>query len=100
MAVCDEYGPTRMLREHDWKYVHRYPEGPHELYCLAEDPGEQYNLVDVAAHSQILKRMRRDLEAWFDQYVQVALDGKNQPVTGKGQVDAIDPSQVESVAFV
>ena len=100
VAVCDEYGPTRMLREHDWKYVHRYPEGPHELYCLAEDPGEQYNLVDVAAHSQILKRMRRDLEAWFDQYVQVALDGKNQPVTGKGQVDAIDPSQVESVAFV
>ena len=27
-------------------------------------------------------------------------DGKNQPVTGKGQIDVIDPSQVESVAFV
>ena len=100
VAVCDEYGPTRMLREHDWKYVHRYPEGPHELYCLVEDPEEQHNLVDVAEYSQILKRMRKDLEAWFDRYVQVDLDGKNQPVTGKGQIDAIDPSQVESVAFV
>ena len=36
--VLDEYGPTRMIRTHRWKYVHRYPDGPNELYDLANDP--------------------------------------------------------------
>ena len=40
VVVCDEYGPVRMIRERLWKYVHRYPFGPHELYDLQQDPGE------------------------------------------------------------
>lgn len=42
--LCDEYGPTRMVRTRDWKYIHRYPYGPHELYDLANDPHERVNL--------------------------------------------------------
>ena len=38
-VIYDEYGATRMMRTEEWKYVHRYPDGPHELYDLANDPG-------------------------------------------------------------
>jgi len=100
VVICDEYGPTRMIREQNWKYVHRYPEGPHELYCLADDPEEQYNLVNIPEHNETLKRMLGDLDAWFDQYVQVAFDGAKHPVTGKGQVDAIRLSPTEKAVFV
>ena len=42
----DEYGPTRMIRSRNWKYVHRYAEGePNELYDLAADAGEARNLA-------------------------------------------------------
>ena len=34
VVIFDEYGPVRMIRTREWKYVHRYPYGPHELYDL------------------------------------------------------------------
>ena len=44
IVVYDEYGPVRMVRTREWKYVHRDPDGPHELYDLRRDPGERVNL--------------------------------------------------------
>ena len=44
VVVFDEYGPTRMIRTAEWKYIHRYPYGPHELYDLVNDPDERQNL--------------------------------------------------------
>ena len=41
VVVYDEYGPVRMVRTRDWKYVHRFPSGPHELFDLRNDPGER-----------------------------------------------------------
>ena len=41
VVILDEYGSGRMIRNREWKYIHRYPYGPHELYCLARDPGER-----------------------------------------------------------
>ena len=49
--VFDEYGPTRMIRTRNWKYVHRYPEGPNELYDLGGDPMEAANIVDAPAYA-------------------------------------------------
>ena len=46
VVVYDEYGPVRMVRTKEWKYVHRYPYGPHELYDLVNDPDEKHNLID------------------------------------------------------
>ncbi|MGD2175564.1 MAG: sulfatase-like hydrolase/transferase, partial [Candidatus Brocadiaceae bacterium] len=46
VVVFDEYGPVRMIRTREWKYVHRYPNGPHELYNLQEDPDERENLAE------------------------------------------------------
>ncbi|MDA1097293.1 MAG: sulfatase-like hydrolase/transferase, partial [Chloroflexi bacterium] len=51
IVVCDEYGPTRMVRTNDWKYVHRYEDGPNELYDLANDPDERDNRIDDPALS-------------------------------------------------
>ena len=84
----------------EWKYIHRYPEGPHELYNLIEDPEENHNLVGVSGYREPLIRLRADLEKWFSQYVEVGLDGVNQPVTGRGQIDTIGIDQDEQVAFV
>src|SRR5688500_7052503 len=49
VVVYDEYGPVRMIRTKEWKYVHRYPNGPHELFDLVADPGERINRFDDPA---------------------------------------------------
>jgi len=87
VVVFDEYGPVRMLRTRAWKYIHRYPYGPHELYNLVEDPAEIYNLVGDPAQGARLVELEAQLEAWFARYVDPHRDGAKEPVTGKGQVD-------------
>jgi arylsulfatase A-like enzyme len=82
-----EYGSTRMVRTQEWKYVHRYPEGPHELYHLRDDPGERSNLVDDAGYRQRTKELRLQLEDWFARYAtDPERDGRLWSVTGKGQL--------------
>lgn len=85
VVVHDEYGYVRMVRTRDWKYIHRYPDGPHELYDLANDPTEDTNLVDAPAHADRRDAMRARLETWFDQYATAEQDGRQFPVTGEGQ---------------
>ena len=40
--IVFKWGAQRGVRSRDWKYI----SGPEELYNLAEDPGEQTNLID------------------------------------------------------
>lgn len=86
VVVFDEYGPVRMIRSMDWKYVHRFPYGPHELYDLARDPEERTNLVDEPNHAQTRAMLERRLREWFLRYGIAAFDGVREPVTGKGQL--------------
>ncbi len=90
VVVFDEYGPVRMVRTKEWKYVHRYPDGPNELYHLAEDPREQMNLVSDAGCRSIVKEMCRRLDAWFERWADPVRDGKACPVTGAGQGGLMD----------
>jgi choline-sulfatase len=83
--VFDEYGPVRMVRTREWKYVHRYPDGPHELYHLSDDPGERTNLIGDSAHGKRAAELRARLEEWFARYSDPARDGREQLVTGSGQ---------------
>lgn len=83
--IVDEYGPVRMLRTREWKYVHRFPYGPHALYDLIRDPEEMRNVADDPANAERVVQMRRRLEQFFLTYADPALDGSREGVTGSGQ---------------
>ena len=68
VVVYDEYGPVRMIRTLEWKYVHRYPYGPHELYNIKADPLERTNLVDLPEYQDVVEKMRAQLQDWFIRY--------------------------------
>jgi len=87
VVIHDEYGPVRMIRTKEWKYVHRYPYGPHELYDLVNDSGETVNKINNPECQDIRDEMCAQLEEWFHEYVDPAVDGRHEPVSGKGQID-------------
>ena len=89
VIVLDEYGPTRMIRNHSTKYIHRYPDGPNEFYDLVADPGETSNEIDNPAFRGAIEGMRTELQDWFDRYTEPAHDGTKQAVKGRGQTDLI-----------
>lgn len=86
IVVFDEYGPVRMVRTQDYKYVHRYPYGPHELYDLRSDPGELSNLASRAEYGEKAKELREHLREWFSHHVDPARDGVYETVMGNGQL--------------
>jgi choline-sulfatase len=86
IVVFDEYGPVRMIRNQKWKYVHRYSDGPRELYDLEEDPGEQHNLAGDLKTREVESSLHQHLTDWFARYVDTDRDGAGEAVTGKGQV--------------
>jgi arylsulfatase A-like enzyme len=93
VVIFDEYGPVRMIRTQEWKYVHRYPYGPHELYDLVNDPGERKNLVDDKSKNSLVGEMRQQLASWFSRYVLPELDGARFGVTGLGQAAKIEATR-------
>lgn len=86
VVILDEYGSSRMIRNREWKYIHRYPYGPHELYCLARDPGERENLAGRPEYAEIQARMLDRLQNWYCTYADPAVDGCREAVTGFGQM--------------
>ena len=96
VVVCDEYGPNRMLRTTDWKYVHRYPQGPHELYHLVDDPDERTNLADEPACAEVCQAMAARLASWFGQYVIDRFDGARlDGCQGRGQLNRLTAGKNE-----
>lgn len=85
VVVFDEYGPVQMIRSEEWKYVHRYPYGPHELYDPIGDPRERVNLAESDRHQERVVEMRGLLQNWRQEYVDPAVDGARETVTGAGQ---------------
>lgn len=86
VVVYDEYGATRMIRTKEWKYVHRYPYGPDELYDLLEDPAETSNRIDDEQCQAVARAMKANLEEWFLRYVEPGRDGTKERVSGNGQL--------------
>jgi arylsulfatase A-like enzyme len=99
VVIFDEYGPVRMIRTQEWKYVHRYPYGPHELYDLVNDPDERKNLVDEKSKGALVTEMRQQLASWFSRYVLPELDGTRFQVTGLGHAAKIEPGSCGENAF-
>jgi arylsulfatase A-like enzyme len=88
-----------MLRTKDWKYVHRYPYGPHELYHLSEDPGERCNVISDESCQPIAAEMKEKLESWYVHYTDPSRDGTKEPVTGSGQLNLAGPAGHGAKAF-
>ena len=86
VVIYDEYGPTRMIRTKEWKYIMRIPYGPDELYHLGEDPGEENNLIDHEEYDHIRAKLRSQLAQWFLEYTDPAVDAAHEGVTGFGQM--------------
>jgi arylsulfatase A-like enzyme len=86
VIIYDEYGPTRMIRTHEWKYIHRYPDGPHLLYDLVNDPDERNNRVDSPGQAERIADLRGRLKGWFIRYVNPEKDGVGRRVLGRGQL--------------
>ena len=85
VVVFDEYGPTRMIRNREWKYIQRLPAGPNELYDLRNDPGEQRNLFAEPRQQALIREMKGGLEDWFRRWADPRRDGARLPVSGGGQ---------------
>ncbi|HUT35488.1 MAG TPA: sulfatase-like hydrolase/transferase [Planctomycetota bacterium] len=73
-AIYYEFEDTRAVRTSDWKYIHRHPAGPHELYDLKGDPGELKNLVDDPAQAETRRDLKARLDAFFARYADPQYD--------------------------
>lgn len=89
VVVYDEYGPTRMVRTAEWKYIRRYPDGPNELFDLVNDPDERENRMGEAIHASRVAEMSGMLDDWFATYVDPEKDGRERGVTGGGQMQPL-----------
>lgn len=67
-AVFYEFEALRCIRTERWKYVHRHPNGPHELYDLSTDHEEFKNLYGAVEHADVTAELKRRLDAFFDEH--------------------------------
>ena len=84
-AVFYEFEELRCVRTLDWKYVHRHPNGPHELFDLKADPDEFQNLVSAPQHDETRRVFKQKLDEFYDEFAQPKYDlwrgGKSQTRT-------------------
>ncbi len=73
-AVYYEFENLRCIRTSRWKYVHRYPNGPHELFDLDSDPSEFNNLVGDAGSQSTRDRLRTQLRRFYDKHAAPEFD--------------------------
>jgi arylsulfatase A-like enzyme len=99
VVVYDEYGPVRMIRTREWKYVHRFPDGPHELFDLVGDPDERVNRIDDPALGNRIGALRDQLMSWFSSYVDPRRDAVTKGVTGCGQLGRPEDHSPERRVF-
>jgi len=91
VVIFDEYGPVRMVRTKEWKYVYRHAYGPHELYDLVNDPDERRNLADDPGYADKIRELKAMMDEWFARYVNPHRDGLRQDGSAMGQTEFIPP---------
>ncbi len=64
----------RCIRTEKWKYIHRFPDGPNELYYLKTDPWEKVNLYGQKQQVQIQSDLKKQLFEYFDRYANPEYD--------------------------
>lgn len=99
IVVYDEYGPNRMIRNNSYKYVRRYPYGNDEFYDLKIDENEKNNLIDNENYREKINEMRKELEIWFQKFVNPNVDGISTNCYGVGQTKKLDRKMGENMSF-
>jgi arylsulfatase A-like enzyme len=89
VVIFDEYGPVRMIRTEEWKYVYRHAHGPHELYDLVNDPDERANLIAESSRKELIAGLKARMDAWFARYVDPSKDGLLQDGAARGQTSLV-----------
>ena len=89
-GVFYEYENLRCIRTRTHKYVHRYPNGPNELYDLTDDPEEFNNLASVAEVAPIREQLKNRIDNFFDQYATPEFDMWNGGTSQVRIHDGID----------
>ena len=54
---------------------------------MENDPGEEHNLINDPAMTDIVLTMRKKLKTWFIQYADPDKDALKEGVTGNGQME-------------
>jgi choline-sulfatase len=85
VVVFDEYGPVRMIRTREWKYVYRHAHGPDELFNLVEDADERRNLADDDSYKDVMASLKTQMDEWFARYRVPERDGLLQDPRVEGQ---------------
>jgi putative membrane-bound dehydrogenase-like protein len=92
-----EFESLRCIRTPGWKYVHRFPDGPHELYDLKADPKERFNLSDSSEAADVRTKLAARLTAFFAEYASPKYDlwngGQSQTIRF---VDAPQPPRQQT----
>ena len=73
-TVFNEMETSRAIRTRDWKYVARHPDGPYELYDMAIDPQERFNLFHQPGTAAKRDELAKRLDAFFAQYADPQYD--------------------------
>ena len=73
-AIYYEFENLRCIRTQQYKYVHRHPNGPYELYDLKSDPDEFTNLVSDPKHAQRRNELRDKLDRFYHQHASAKYD--------------------------
>jgi arylsulfatase A-like enzyme len=73
-AIYYEFEDTRAVRTEDWKYVHRHPDGPYELYDMKSDPNERFNLYGQPDTQSTAVELKMRLDSFFDTFAEPEFD--------------------------
>ena len=73
-TIFHEFEEVRMIRNDQWKYTWRFPNGPDELYDMIADPGERHNMVGDSVHEDTVQNLRKQIDAFFSQYADPEYD--------------------------
>ena len=73
-AIFYEFESLRCIRTESWKYIHRFPNGPHELFDLQNDPEEFDNLANSEAFGSKRIELKKRLQNFFEKHADSEFD--------------------------
>lgn len=85
IAVFDEYGAVRMIRNERFKYIKNYNNKEEFFFDLENDNKERLNKIDEVEFAEIISKMRDEMEKDFEKYTLNGKDGRLFQNVGVGQ---------------